>query len=196
MGRPTCGIPRCTIPLASNRHCFCPEHASQNEVCTIVDCQQLILPGKRTCNNYVHQGIERVHTQCQEAQFQLKEQLKRVAMAHPKNGETQSDLPLGEVMEKEVGETEETYYEVVGNHILHAEEDATSHTAQALASLETAETAQIPGNNSKKIRASTVWAYSPHTEQILVAPCGIIIARETFYFAEAIPSVVVSESLF
>ena len=72
-------------------------------------------------------------------------------MAHPKNREAQ-DLPLGGVMGKEVGETEETYYEVVGNPIVHAEEDATSHTAQALASLETAEMAQIPGNKSKKIR--------------------------------------------
>lgn len=115
-------------------------------------------------------------------------------MAHPKNREAQ-DLPLGEVMGKEVGETEETYYEVVGNPIVHAEEDATSHTAQALASLETAEMAQIPGNKSKKIRA---WFghTCTHTEQILVAPFGIIIARETFYFAEAIPSVVVSKSLF
>ena len=115
-------------------------------------------------------------------------------MAHPKNGEAQ-DLPLGEVMEKEVGETEETYYEVVGNHIVHAEEGATSHTAQALALLETAETAQIPGNKSKKICAQFGHTCT-HTEQILIAPCGIIIARETFYFAEAIPSVVVSESLF
>ena len=114
-------------------------------------------------------------------------------MAHPKNEEAQ-DLPLGEVMEKEVGETEEAYYKVVGNHIVHAE-DATSHTAQALASLETAEMAQIPGNKSKKICAR-FGRTCTHTEQILVAPCGIIITRETFYFAEAIPSVVVSESLF
>jgi phage-related protein len=122
----------------------------------------------------------------------LKEQLKRAAMAHLKNGEAQ-DLLLGEVIEKEVGEIEETYYEVVGNHkVVHAEEDVTSHTAQALASLETAEMAQILGNKSKKIRA---WfgRTCTHTEQILVAPCGVIIVRETFYFAEAIPSVVVSK---
>lgn len=31
-----------------------------------------------------------------------------------------------------------------------------------------------------------------HNEQILVAPCGVIIARDTFYNAESIPSIAVS----
>jgi hypothetical protein len=33
-----------------------------------------------------------------------------------------------------------------------------------------------------------------HNEQLFVAPCGVILARETFYNAEAIGSVIVSES--
>jgi hypothetical protein len=32
-----------------------------------------------------------------------------------------------------------------------------------------------------------------HNEQIIVAPCGIIIARETFYGAEGVGSVIVSK---
>ena len=35
-----------------------------------------------------------------------------------------------------------------------------------------------------------------HNEQLFVAPCGIILARETFYNAEAIGSVIVSEFFF
>ena len=31
-----------------------------------------------------------------------------------------------------------------------------------------------------------------HNEQVIVAPCGMIIARETFYGAEAVSTVVVS----
>jgi hypothetical protein len=33
-----------------------------------------------------------------------------------------------------------------------------------------------------------------HNEQIIVAPCGIILARETFYGAEAVSTVVVCNS--
>ena len=32
-----------------------------------------------------------------------------------------------------------------------------------------------------------------HNEQIIVAPCGMIIARETFYGAEGVGSVIVSQ---
>jgi hypothetical protein len=33
-----------------------------------------------------------------------------------------------------------------------------------------------------------------HNEQIIVAPCGIIIARETFYGAEGVGSVIVCQT--
>ena len=35
-----------------------------------------------------------------------------------------------------------------------------------------------------------------HNEQLFVASCGIILARETFYNAEVIGSVIVSEFFF
>jgi hypothetical protein len=31
-----------------------------------------------------------------------------------------------------------------------------------------------------------------HNEQVIVAPCGMIIARETFYGAEGVASVIMS----
>jgi len=194
VGRPTCGVPRCVVPLASNRHRFCPDHSSQNQICAIVDCKQPTLEGKRTCKDPVHQSIERVHMQRQEAQFQMKEQLKWARMAHPKSGEVQ-DIPIGEVLEKEIGEIEETY-EIIGDHVLPGEAETVTHTAKALASLETVDPtpAPGPGKKSKKIHAQFGHTCT-HNEQILVAPCGMIIARETFYFAEAIPSVVVSSPL-
>jgi hypothetical protein len=54
---------------------------------------------------------------------------------------------------------------------------------------------EIPGGhlttNRKKLRAQ-FGRKRTHNEQIIVAPCGMIIARETFYGAEGIASVVVS----
>jgi len=151
VGQPTCGVPRCVVPLASNRHRFCPDHASQNQICAIVDCKQPTLQGKRTCEDPVHQSIERVHTQWQEAQFQMKEQLKRARMAHPKSGEAQ-DIPIGEVMEKEIGEIEETY-EIIGDRVLPGEAETVTQTAKALASLTTVDPTPAAGKKSKKIRA-------------------------------------------
>jgi CxC6 like cysteine cluster associated with KDZ transposases len=197
VGRPTCGVPRCVVPLASNRHRFCPDHTSQNQICAIVDCKEPTLQGKRTCKDPVHQRIEQVHMQRQEAQFQMKEQLKRARMAHPKSGEAQ-DIPIGEVMEKEIGEIEETY-EIIGDRVVPGEAETVTHTAKALASLETVTAVDLTpalnlGKKSKKLRAQ-FGRTRTHNEQILVAPCGMIIARETFYFSEAIPSVVVSSLL-
>jgi hypothetical protein len=58
----------------------------------------------------------------------------------------------------------------------------------------------VPGNSKhtgakppKKVRAQFGRKRS-HNEQIFVAPCGDIIARETFFGAEAVSSVVVSHA--
>jgi len=50
--------------------------------------------------------------------------------------------------------------------------------------------APITVTGKNKIRAR-FGRMRTHNEQILVAPCGVIIARETFYNAESIPTVVV-----
>jgi SepF-like predicted cell division protein (DUF552 family) len=42
----------------------------------------------------------------------------------------------------------------------------------------------------KKIQAQFGWECT-HNEQIIVTPCGMIIARETFYGAEGVGSIVV-----
>jgi hypothetical protein len=47
--------------------------------------------------------------------------------------------------------------------------------------------------SEKKVRIRAQFGRKrTHNEQIIVAPCGIIIARETFYGAEGVGSVIVS----
>lgn len=53
--------------------------------------------------------------------------------------------------------------------------------------------AEIP-TRRQKIRAQ-FGRRRTHNEQVIVAPCGMIIARETFYGAEAVSTVVVSQVL-
>jgi hypothetical protein len=61
--------------------------------------------------------------------------------------------------------------------------------SQVLSSTSALPDVQPPGK--KKIRA-LFGQKRTHNEQIIVAPCGIILAWETFYGAEAITTVVVS----
>lgn len=211
MGCCTCGVPHCTIPLANKRHRFCPTHADFNLKCAIVGCSERIsASNKRSCNNPVHQQIEAVHIERGQATFQLKDRLKRAKLAHPKNGEA-VDLPVAHIIEHndefddnldddlDNDDLDETY-EIIGDRVIPSEEDPVTHTALARASLN----AIIDDNNvpasqpavppapsgKKKIRAK-FGRTQTHNEQIIVAPCGMIIARETFYHAESITAVVV-----
>lgn len=133
LGRPTCGVPHCTLPLANKRHRFCPTHVHFNEKCAIVGCSERIsAPDKRTCNNPIHQQVENVHVERGQAAFQLKEKLKRAKVAHPKNGEA-LDLPVAHIIEQ--GDDLDETYEIVGDRVIPSEADPVTQTALARASL-------------------------------------------------------------
>ena len=89
----------------------------------------------------------------------MKEQLKRACMAHPKSGEVQ-DIPIGEVLEKEIGEIEETY-EIIGDRVVPGEAETVTHTAKALASLETMDLTPALGKNPRSfVRSLDVRAHT------------------------------------
>jgi hypothetical protein len=193
LGRPTCSVPHCTIPLANKRHHFCPTHANFNQKCVIVGCDKRIsAPDKRTCDDPTHQRVEAIHVERKGAAFQLKEKLKRAKVAHPKHGEA-LDLPVAHIIEQD-DDLDETY-EIVGDRVIPSEEEAVTQTTLARASLNATIVGnvpiQAPGPSTKKKIRAQFGRSRTHNEQILVAPCGIIIARETFYHAESITAVVV-----
>jgi hypothetical protein len=199
LGRPTCGVPHCTIPLANKRHRFCPSHAYFDQKCVVVGCNRRIAtPEKRTCNDPTHQRVEAVHVERGGAAFQLKERLKRAKVAHPKHGEA-LDLPIAHIIEQD-DDFDETY-EVVGDRVIPSEGEAITQTTLARASLNATignssapQTDPLPASSAKKKIRAQFGRSRTHNEQILVAPCGMIIARETFYHAESITAVVVRAS--
>lgn len=197
LGRPTCGVPHCTLPLANKLHRFCPSHLYFDHKCAIVGCnERTSAPAKRTCKNPTHQRVEALHVERGGAAFQLKERLIRAKVAHPKHSEA-LDLPVAHIIEQD-DDLDETY-EVVGDRVIPSEEEVTTQTALARASLHaTIGTSPPPlpvSSTKKKIRAKFGRSRT-HNEQILVAPCGMIIARETFYYAESITAVVVRASYY
>ena len=88
LGRPTCGVPHCTLPLANKLHRFCHSHLYFDHKCAIVGCnERTSAPAKQTCKNPTHQRVEVLHVEHGGAVFQLKERLIRAKVAHPKHGE-------------------------------------------------------------------------------------------------------------
>lgn len=157
-----CGIHNCHIPLSSNHNRFCPEHKGRNFVCAIVGCEQPVVEGKLACAEDKHQAVERVHREHGQAQFQLKERLQRAHVAHPTN----SDVVDSAMVDEDDGEEEEFIVE--------------GGSAQPV------EASQVKDG---KVHAQ-FGRKRTHNEQIIVAPCGMIITHETFYGAEAVTSVI------
>ncbi|KAF8057809.1 hypothetical protein FPV67DRAFT_1677039 [Lyophyllum atratum] len=115
------------------------------------------------------EDVERIHRERGQARFQLKERLQRARVAHP-NDATAVDTDLSNLAEDNEEEEEFDLPDRDGQREL-----ATSETHRNV--------------QTKKVRAQFGRKRS-HNEQIIVAPCGMIIARETFYGAEGVASVI------
>jgi hypothetical protein len=113
------------------------------------------------CSDPEHQEAEQLHRDRQQAHFQLKERLQRARVAHPSDAIAQ-DINVADLID---ADEEEEDLEITG-------QDSTVKKAP------------------KRIRVR-LGRKRTHNEQIIVAPCGMIIARETFYGAEGIGSVIV-----
>ena len=189
IGCPCCGQHNCHLPLDTNRQHFCPEHHELNNKCAIIGCDRDILKKgaderkTRVCDDPEHQEIERVRTQKGQARFVLKERLLHQCVSHPEDA-IATDVVLDELAD-------------VDDEV---EEFTVQDTGRVIADELDAEGNVVPDNSKhtgtkppKKVRTQFGRKRS-HNEQIFVAPCGDIIARETFFGAEAVSSVVVSHA--
>lgn len=165
VGHPCCAIHNCKIPLANNRHRFCPTHAARDNICAVDGCEQPVTPEFRTCNQEEHQKVERIHRERGQARFQLQERLQRARVAHPNDALASTNTPTADLIDIEDEEFEISPMEVT-----------------------------VPSSGMKRIRAH-FGRRRTHNEQIIVAPCGMIIARDTFYGAEGCGSVIVTTLL-
>jgi len=108
--------------------------------------------------------------------------LKRQRVSHPNDGIAE-DVDLGELIDNE----EEEEFEV-DEELVHGIDDGVSDLRGASPPPPSTE-----GSTGTKKRISAQFGRRrTHNEQILVAPCGIILARETFFGAEAIATCAVS----
>jgi len=175
IGHPRCAMDGCKLPLATARDRYCSEHRLHSNICVIQGCEQIVVASKLTCENPVHQAVENLREMRGQSRFQLQERLQRARVAHPIDGIVE-ERRLDDIVDEEVVEEE---FLVNGN--------------ESVRPAGSAETTNFPQLQVKKRLKAQFGRKRTHNEQVIVAPCGIILARETFYGAEAISSCVVCD---
>jgi hypothetical protein len=159
----------CKTALGSNRERYCPSHHHLHSVCALIGRNEPVVMGKKTCIAPEHQEVERVHIERGQAQFQLKERLKRAQVAHPNDAMTRENDAI--IVDEEL---EQSFHLDQHGRVLLDDNPQPQ---------------LIP--TKKEIKAQ-FGRRRTHNEQIIVAPCGTILARETFYGAEAVSTAAVS----
>lgn len=137
---------------------------------------------KLTCENKTHGAIESLYKLRGQSRFQLQKQLQHARVAHPNDGIAEERSP------EEVADEEGIDEEFIVNH-----DGDVGHVATGVLPMVAANTTNFPQLQVKKRVKANFGRKRTHNEQVLVAPCGVILARETFYGAEAISSCVVSK---
>ncbi|KAF8957712.1 hypothetical protein BDZ97DRAFT_2078966 [Flammula alnicola] len=84
IGRPTCGVHDCDIPLELVKDQFCPTHADQDLICVVTACSEYADEGHRTCSLKEHRELENYNSEKNKAMFQLRERLARLRTSQPR----------------------------------------------------------------------------------------------------------------
>ncbi|EDR02614.1 uncharacterized protein LACBIDRAFT_308276 [Laccaria bicolor S238N-H82] len=176
LGHNCCAVHNCQIPLTTSRDRYCAIHRNLSSICAIKECNRPVLEGKRTCQHPDHREVERMYILRGQSRVQLQDKLKRQRVSHLNDGIAE-EIEVGELID---GDVEEEEFEVDEQdpNLVHGVNDGVSDPRGA--------SPPLTGGLTKKRISAQFGRRRTHNEQILVAPCGMILARETFYGAEAI----------
>ncbi|KAF8168554.1 hypothetical protein B0H34DRAFT_779819 [Crassisporium funariophilum] len=188
LGHPSCGVFCCTNPLANNRLQFCPIHDELHHICAITGCNSPVVPGTKSCLNDNHQKMERLHYEKGKAAFTHKERLQQQHVLHPNNSMADSADTNPDAVPNDLEENLEWFEVKDGEvHIQTAKNPGSVGVAEDNKEEEVCEARKSPTGN-KKIKCQ-FGRRRTHNEQTLVCPCGVIVARATFFGAEAVSNV-------
>ncbi|KAJ7574078.1 hypothetical protein C8J56DRAFT_1065320 [Mycena floridula] len=178
MGHP-CGTSfRCTTALQKNSHRFCPLHSHLNFVCSIQGCDLPCVTNQKSCTD--HLQLEDLHFACGQAAFKLAHHYNVAKRAAGK------DIDEKEIAE-ELYPVEEDgdIFEIQENHI-HLTSTVKPPSVGVVDDL-------VPCDSKSETRNHRLKAHfnrsRTHNEEVLTCPCGVILARSTFFGAEAVSNV-------
>jgi hypothetical protein len=130
----------------------------------------------------MHQESEARWRAYGQAQFQLSQRLQQARVSHPE------DSSIGTDASEELMPTPDDDFDLELDHEL-------DENGRPLRGKENIDQGNSPNPEKKRATRIQFGRRRTHNEEIAVAPCSMIMARETFYGAEAIPSVVVCLAL-
>lgn len=144
--------------------------------CAVTDCVDLHEDGFRTCSSPDHRTLEQAYFKHGQGIFKLRDRLKKAGVSLPSNSmsEDASNDDIEAVVEASLSSTS---------------------NAPSISILEDPEAvAECQGKadtGNRKLRAF-FGRRRTHNEQLIMHPCGVIIAQATFFGSEAISAVNVS----
>jgi hypothetical protein len=166
IGHPCCNVAHCPEPLEHKRKRFCPGHEYLEGFCAVEGCNDPVVPDLLTCDDPKHREMFDTYQNRNGANFQLKKRLERTNVSNPPD--------------------EDILDEIQGNS------DVPDEGIEVLDIKKQCDQKSVKGNRVLRARFGR---RQTHSEQLMVRPCGIIIARATFYGSETVPQTVVSAPL-
>lgn len=185
MGHPCCAEPTCFNPLPRNRNKkrYCDRHDDRHSICAIVGCIAPVTNKSMTCADFQHSEMERLHLERGKSIFRLRQLSARAkGVSTTDTDESEALLDMDENEWFEVSDSGEVRVHSAGP------ESSTGQLEEHLMSAAQCEGKSETGN--RKIRAIFT-RQRTHNEEILVRPCGVIVARATMKSAEGVSSVMV-----
>lgn len=177
LGSPCCRVNSCQEPLENIKDRFCLLHQKHESLCSIKSCSVPVQgDGYRTCSDPAHVELERRYKAKGEAAFQLTERLLKSQMTHLNNSEP---IPLA-------SPTTADDEDSVPDMLPVDDDDDDDELEEGEWEDEEDKRAGLPS-----VLKGTFGRKRSHNEQLLINPCGMIIARATFYNSESLPSVAV-----
>jgi hypothetical protein len=164
-------------PLKQSCSLLSTARALSQPICAIVDCAAAVaptpeLPDSMTCASAEHKAVETTHRLRGQSRFQLRMCLQCAQIAHPNDAVAKEVEDFSAIADDE----HEDEYEIIGD-------------APLLPSPTSNQPHQI-NPKPRKLHAQ-FGRRRTHNEELFVAPCGMILARETFFSAEGVASVII-----
>lgn len=205
IGHPCCNVAHCEVALANKRHRYCPEHAYLNAVCSVEGCTKPIVAGTLSCDIPEHVLLYSNYKKRKNAKFQRKKAKNKVtSTAKPPNDNILTDsgsittlYDTGDVDDLLGDDALETLN--IHHNVSAAASDASADVNFGVR--ESAGTSNpplvCPQKSDEGIRQLRACAgrRQTHSEQFMARPCGVIVARATFYGSEPVPQTVVSSHI-
>jgi hypothetical protein len=166
------------VPLPSTQDHYCPNHTDEQNLCCVRKCREPHEQGFCTCSDPKHRAVETAYKATGTSFFTLQAHLKRAKVTHP--NDSLAECSTEDVLEIDGGEEEEF---VVPDGLVGKDDGPLDADPAVRDHLSTARL-------SKHVKAQFGQART-HNEQFIIAPCGMIIARKTMFFAEALSEVAI-----